>query len=68
MDLYERYKLEWMIEHGYSLTDLFKSIGKALDAPDLVDAFEEWEDCFGFVPEMWANKKAWQSGETNAQF
>jgi hypothetical protein len=53
---YEKYKLNWMMEHGYTIVDLFECVGKHLiDDPDwsLADAYDEWELSDGFHGEIW---------------
>ena len=53
---YGKYKLNWMMEHGYTIEDLFKLVGEHLtDDPDwsLADAYDEWEMEDGFNGEIW---------------
>lgn len=57
---YERFKLEWLISHGYSLTDLIHELSSAMIEaqklqPDisLEDVFNEWENDTGFGGEIY---------------
>ena len=66
MDKYEKYKLEWMIAHGYTLSDLILELElyrRQLEGeePDLPKVFEEWEAEIGFPGAMiWACEDEWQ--------
>ena len=67
---YERYQLEWMIEHGYSLKDLMGEISIHQEARESnagrhvpVDViFDEWMDGRGFGGELFASEKEWREG------
>ena len=58
---YEQFKLQWMIDHGYTLPDLIKQLGAAVqdcqyevtDESTLQRLFEEWEFGCGFVGAIW---------------
>lgn len=53
---YERYKLQWMIDHGFTLTDLIECLESMIDEDaaegnartSLKSLFEDWEFGFGF--------------------
>ena len=53
---YERFKLQWMIDHGYTLNDLVVELDKCLDEVDedtsLQTVFDDWEYNFGFSSEI----------------
>lgn len=57
---YEKYRLQWMLTHGYSLTDLINQIQEynhdyADNTSDnLIAAFNDWEYDIGFNGELWA--------------
>ena len=54
---YGKYKLNWMMEHGYTIEDLLRLVGEhIIDDPDLslADAYDEWEVDDGFHGEIWA--------------
>ena len=54
---YGKYKLNWMMAHGYTIENLLELVGKHLiDDPDwsLADAYDEWEVDDGFHGEIWA--------------
>ena len=53
---YERYQLEWMIEHGHSLKEFVQGLGRVdLDGIDsLEDAYAIWENDYGFGGEVFS--------------
>lgn len=56
---YENYQLQWMMDHGYSLQDLMRSMdeyyaGKDISNREIEDLFNEWQDEYGFHYELWA--------------
>lgn len=54
---YEKYKLDWMMSHGYTLVDLLVQVRDMQEVHpnlDAVGAFFEWEDGLGFDGEVWA--------------
>ena len=54
---YERYKLDWLLNHGYTLTDLMNELDKMQEeSPDgrVSQLFTDWEYGFGFGSEVWA--------------
>ena len=54
---YEKYRLDWMIAHGHSITMLLRELeNMRQEDPDrsLLSMFEEWEYGFGFSSEVWA--------------
>lgn len=57
MDAYNRFKLEWMLEHGFSLDDLIDGLEKSqLDSQTgdtIRDIYEDWELFHGFDSEIW---------------
>ena len=72
MDNYEKYKMSWMIQHGYSLQNLVQEIEDLqYEDPDDSDRistpisslFEEWEAERGFGSEIWACKGEWEECE-----
>lgn len=76
MDTYERYKLEWMIAHGYSLQDLIRALTEyQYDDPEdsdristpINDLFAEWGHDAGFGSEIWACKDEWERTEQESK-
>lgn len=70
MDPYERYQLEWMLSHGYSLRDLIKSLAELQRDNDDVPVdklFDEWERDSGFSSEIWACKPEWEETEAKGK-
>lgn len=53
---YEKYKLDWMLHHGYTLTDLINELDQ-MQEENLDDSvsqlFIDWEYGFGFGSEVW---------------
>lgn len=64
---YERYQLEWMIEHGYSLDNLVNALENYRQNTfglDLNELFNEWESEIGFKEsEIWACRDEWENEE-----
>lgn len=55
---YERFQLQWMMDHGYSLTALMESIHEFWSDPytpndTIPELFREWEQDVGFGSEIW---------------
>lgn len=76
---YERYQLEWMIEHGHSLKDFLESFDSAFDslgdgfdpgAMDAIDhrpdAFEVWIRDHGFNGEVFASEEEYREEALHA--
>ena len=74
MSEYQRYQLEWMIDHGFSLQDLMAELTKLqYDDPEDSDRistsvnelFDEWESDIGFSSEIWACENEWRMYEAS---
>ena len=53
---YEKYRLRWMMDHGYTLVDLMKEMDMMLEEwPDatMSQLFDDWEFGYGFGSEIW---------------
>lgn len=51
---YEKYKLDWMLHHGYTLTDLMNELESLRDDTDPINLlFIFWEEEYGFGSEIW---------------
>ena len=69
---YQKYQLQWMIDHGYGLNDLMQEL-RALQYDDPEDSdrisapttelFCEWESDRGFGSEIWACEEEWKNCE-----
>lgn len=68
---YQKYQLQWMINHGYSIDDLIfglsnmqnsKEDSDKLFAP-ITELFDEWVMDVGFGSEIWACKSEWLNFE-----
>lgn len=54
---YEKYRLDWMIAHGHSITMLLRELeNMRQEDPErnLLSLFDDWEYGFGFGGEVWA--------------
>lgn len=65
---YEAYRLQWLIDHGYTLTDLLNAIeeySKEVIQPDsLDDLMEYWAAECGFAgSEIWVSFNEWVDNE-----
>lgn len=71
---YERYQLEWMIEHGHSLKELMDELTfyqNDLEATPgvnltVLDVFDEWVDDRGFGGELFVCEQEWSEAEGRA--
>lgn len=68
---YERYQLEWMIEHGYSLEDLINKMDDIFDEwyceegerPMPSSLFEDFEEIGFNDSEIWVCEEEWEDNE-----
>ena len=68
MGEYEKYRLNWMIEHGHTLPELIRQLSRLRDECDDVgltveEVWEMWEDEYGFAGELWVCYKEWAQAE-----
>ena len=72
MTNYQKYQLQWMIEHGFSLQDLMTELTMLqYDDPEdserittpVEQLFAEWEQDIGFKSEIWACEDEWNGLE-----
>lgn len=68
MTEYQKYQLQWMIDHGYSLNDLVMELTNLqYDDPEdirristpIFELYCEWEMDVGFGSEIWACEEEW---------
>lgn len=52
---YEKYKLDWMLSHGYTLKDLVSELSYYIEESneDCATVFDVWESDYGFNGEIW---------------
>ena len=52
---YEKYKLDWMLHHGYTLDNLISELSDCMEEAneDLPVVFDVWESDYGFRSEIW---------------
>ena len=60
---YEKFKLKWLIEHGFSLNDLITELSSFLseqaEETSLEEAFADWECYYGFNGEIYPCYQEW---------
>lgn len=64
---YEEYRLNWMIEHGYSLPRLIRELARLQEeCPNdmtIEELWDLWEDEYGFNGELWVCFDEWKQYE-----
>ena len=71
MSEYEKYQLQWMIDHGYSLNNLIKELQDMQNSTEdcdrlfapISELFDEWVADVGFSSEIWACEEEWRDYE-----
>ena len=69
MTPYQKYKLQWLIDHNYSLDDLIQELEDYINQEssdikiNLSKAFEEWESDIGFKSEIYACEEEFDDAE-----
>lgn len=69
MTSYQKYKLQWLIDHNYSLDDLIQELEDYINQEssdikiNLSKAFEEWESDIGFKSEIYACEEEFNDAE-----
>ena len=68
MKEYEKYQLQWMIDHGHSISELIDELDRcqydwAENNETISDIFSAWENNIGFGGEIWACKPEWEDCE-----
>ncbi len=72
MTEYQKYQLQWMIGHGYSLDDLIQELtNMQYDDPEdsdristpISELYDEWIIDVGFGSEIWACEGEWEQCE-----
>jgi len=60
---YDGFKLQWMIDHDYTLEDLIRELGiyvqESDDAMSVRTTFEQWELNAGFGGAIWPCYQEW---------
>jgi hypothetical protein len=62
---YQKYQLQWMIAHDYSLEDLMNGLSEQIGyGMDLNECFNDWCQYRGFNgAEIWACESEWKNNE-----
>ena len=66
MTAYQKYQLQWMIDHDKSIDDLMYAMtAYQVDGCEgtVAEIFDEWEFSSGFGGEIWACLGEWQDCE-----
>lgn len=69
MTIYEKYKLQWLIDHNYSINDLIQELEDYINQEssdikiNLSKTFEEWESNIGFKSEIYACEEEFNDAE-----
>lgn len=72
MTAYQKYQLQWMIDHGYSLDDLIQELtSMQYDDPEdsdristpISELYGEWVMDVGFGSEIWVCQGEWEMSE-----
>lgn len=72
MTAYQKYQLQWMIDHGYSLDDLIQELtSMQYDDPEdsnristpISELYGEWVMDVGFGSEIWVCEGEWEMSE-----
>lgn len=72
MTAYQKYQLQWMIDHGYSLDDLIQELtSMQYDDPEdsdristpISELYGEWVMDVGFGSEIWVCEGEWGMSE-----
>lgn len=74
MTAYQKYQLQWMIDHGYSLDDLIQELtSMQYDDPEdsdristpISELYGEWVMDVGLGSEIWVCEGEWEMSEKN---
>lgn len=63
---YCRYQLQWMLDHGYTLSDLMRELEVCRSenpGASISELFADWEQNSGFGSEIWACEDEWRGCE-----
>ena len=71
MKAYEKYKLKWMMDHGYSLEDLMRGLAEMQSESEpgtpVDELFHAWEKDRGFDGSIWACLEEFQDDLKSSQ-
>lgn len=62
---YEKFKLQWMLDHGHTLESLVSSLAASLEDSEepLVETYNTWEREVGFGGEIYPCFEEWLDNE-----
>lgn len=64
---YERFKLQWMVDHGYTLTDFVKILDEiaeeSADNESVFEYYDAFESDIGFNGELYPSFYEWFNNE-----
>lgn len=72
---YEKFKLEWIISHGYTIQDIFNILDEIYEgyilhddiAPKPSALFEDFECDYGFEQNLYPSFSEWLDNENNKE-
>ena len=74
MTEYQKYQLQWMIDHNHSLEELFERMDEIVDEiyhrsdrPLPTDAMEDFEEIGFKGSEIWSSEDEWEMNEANRE-
>lgn len=62
MTIYEKYKLQWLIDHNYSINDLIQELEDYINL-HVLKAFKDWEFDTGFNSEIYVCEEEYYDAE-----
>lgn len=68
MTNYQKYQLQWMMDHGYSVDDLIDELARCQDdwaenSDPVSDIYQVWLENIGFNGSIWACQAEWKDCE-----
>lgn len=67
MGEYEKYRLNWMIEHGRTLPELIRQLARLQDECEEITSVEQlwemWKEEYGFDGSLWVCYEEWAQAE-----
>lgn len=64
MTNYQKYQLQWMIDHDHSIQELVRELDSAREdfhpQESLMEVFDEWEMNTGFMGQIWVCEEEWE--------
>lgn len=71
MTEYQKFQLQWMIDHSYSLDDLIDGLKKCQDMnpeESIKNSFFTWQNEIGFSGSIWPCESEWNDCERSMNY